>query len=94
MADIFLHQIYYDEASRRSLMPGVIPLDNSKNERPDWFEFWVMLNFLRNNTLQDNAWYGFISPKFKSKTGLSSGDVVQKINTEGANADVLLCAVA
>jgi hypothetical protein len=94
MADIYLHQIYYDDASKGRLLPGFIPLDNSKNERPDWFEFWVMLNFLRHNVLQDDAWYGFVSPKFKEKTGLSAHDVVEKITVEGENADVLLCTVA
>ena len=94
MADIFLHQIYYDEASKGNLLPGFMPLDNSENERPDWFEFWVMLNFLRHNTLQDNAWYGFVSPKFTQKTGLDVQAVVRKISSEGENADVLLCTVA
>lgn len=94
MAEIFLHQIYYDEATKRDLLPGFIPLDNTSNDRPDWFEFWVILNFLRNNTLQENAWYGFVSPKFTHKTGLDANAVVRKITSEGDNADVLLCTVA
>ncbi len=37
MADIYLHQIYYDAASKGNLLPRFIPLDNAKNDRPDGF---------------------------------------------------------
>ena len=94
MAEIFIHQIFYDEASRTKLLPGFLPLDNTRNERPDWFEFPLILNFLRDNALQDDAWYGFVSPKFKHKTGMDAGEVIRKIETEGAHADVLVLAVA
>jgi hypothetical protein len=41
-AAINVFQIFYDDRSRRSLDGGFIPLDNTRNERPDWFEFWVI----------------------------------------------------
>ena len=72
---VSIYQIYYDEASRLKLDPGFIPLDNCANARPDWFEFWVILNFLRNNELQEDTWYGFLSPKFTAKTRLPSHEI-------------------
>ena len=94
MAEIFIHQIFYDEASRAKLLPGFLPLDNMRNERPDWFEFPLILEFLRHNTLQDDAWYGFVSPKFQQKTGMDAQAVIRKIQTQGQNADVLVLTVA
>lgn len=94
MAEIFIHQIFYDEASRAKLLPGFLPLDNTRNERPDWFEFPLILGFLRHNRLRDHAWYGLVSPKFHQKTGMDATRVIQKIQAEGRNADVLVLALA
>jgi len=71
-------------------LPGFIPLDNTKNLRPDWFEFWVILNFLRNNTLENDTWYGFLSPKFQQKTGFNSAFVLDVIERYGDLANVAL----
>ncbi|WP_135622599.1 hypothetical protein [Solemya pervernicosa gill symbiont] len=49
MSNIYIYQIYYDELSKSKLLPEFIPLDNTSNKRPDWFEFLVILNFLREN---------------------------------------------
>jgi hypothetical protein len=68
-------QIYYNETTRLSLDPGFSPLDNTKNERPDWYELWVIRNFLRNNQVSENDWYGFLSPQFGRKTGLTAPHV-------------------
>jgi hypothetical protein len=72
MKNYFIHQIFYDEATRLSNDRGFIQLDNSLNERPDWSEYWPIRNFLRNNTLDEGSYYGFLSPKFKEKTTLES----------------------
>jgi hypothetical protein len=47
----FIYQIYYNIETQKKILPGFIPLDNTKNLRPDWFEFWVILNFLRKRTV-------------------------------------------
>ena len=81
MKKIYIHQIFYDATSRAKIQPGFIPIDNTNSKHSDWFEFWVILNFLRNNTLEEGAWYGFLSPKFFEKTGkkfditMYSGDI-------------------
>ena len=63
-----LYQIYFDEISRKNLDPGFLPLDNSKNERPDWREYWPIRQFLIKESLNENALYGFLSHKFFQKT--------------------------
>ena len=72
------------------LLPGFIPLDNTTNIRPDWFEFWVMLNFLRNNNLENDTWYGFLSPKFYEKTGFDSEYVFGLLKNYGTEGNVAL----
>ena len=62
-----IFQIYYDEETKKSLSPGLIPLDNVGGDK-DWYEFTPIINFLNANELKDGAWYGFVSPKFFEKT--------------------------
>lgn len=70
-------QIFYDEPTKATIDPGFLSLDNTTNARPDWYEFWVLLQFLLQHDLKDDHWYGFLSPKFKYKTGLTSANVYE-----------------
>ena len=90
MNKIFIHQIFYNAETRAGVAPEFIPLDNEKNEHPDWFEFWVMLNFLRSNSLEEDAWYGFLSPKFEGKAGVAPSLVIKTLETYGEKAEVAL----
>ncbi len=85
-----IYQIYYSEATRRSLDPGFIPLDNSANERPDWREYWPIRNYLRRTDLEADRFYGFLSPKFGSKTNLDAARVHQFLGTRAEATDVVL----
>jgi hypothetical protein len=87
---VFVYQIFYNEESREALDPGFIPLDNTKNERPDWYEFWVIRTFLKEHPLREDAWYGFLSPKFVQKTGVRSASLLQALEMVQANADIVL----
>jgi hypothetical protein len=88
MQAVHIHQIYY--SPQQELDPGFKPLDNTANLRPDWFEYWPMRNFLLRETLDDNAFYGFLSPRFKQKTNLDAAAVSQFIARCGPNTDVVL----
>jgi hypothetical protein len=90
MPPFHVFQIYYNEATRLSLDPGYLPLDNTRNERPDWYELWVIRNFLRNNPLSENDWYGFLSPQFKGKTGLTAQHVYRFLEVSKDRAQVAL----
>jgi len=90
MADARIHQIFYDQKTRDALDPGFVPLDNLANERPDWREYWPMREFLLGETLAEDCYYGFLSPKFRQKTGLGSEQVREFIEREAGGADVVL----
>lgn len=86
----FIHQIFYDEASRRQLSPEFLPLDNSASPHPDWFELWPMRQYLMTQPLQEDAWYGFLSPKFTRKFGLPADQLLGILDQARAHEDVLL----
>lgn len=90
MSQIFLYQIFYDADTYKKLDLGFIPLDNSINSRPDWFEFWPILNFLRSNVLTEGAWYGFFSPKFNEKTGQNASKINAILDKYDTAANVAL----
>jgi hypothetical protein len=85
-----LHLIAYDQASRDAIAPGWLVLDNQANPRPDWFEYWPIREYLRTQPLDDDAFYGFFSPKFSAKTGLSHAQTLDFVQQHAATADVLL----
>jgi hypothetical protein len=65
-------------------------LDNSGNERPDWYEYWPIRKFLLNEKLDESAFYGFLSPKFKLKTNLSAAQVRDFIQASAPATEVAL----
>jgi hypothetical protein len=81
--NIRIYQIFYDRQSREALDPEAIPLDNTAGP-PDWFEFWPILNFLRHTELEDDTFYGFLSPSFSAKTGFSLAEVKSIVAREQA----------
>ena len=89
-APIHLHQIAYSPATRDALQPGFTLLDNVANPRPDWYEYWPIRRFLLEQALDDEAFYGFFSPKFCAKTGLTHEAVQRFVMQHEAAADVLL----
>jgi hypothetical protein len=85
-----IYQILNHYTSRQELDPGFEVLDNSADERPDWFEYWPIRKFLLNEALDENAFYGFLSPKFNLKTSLSSAAVSEFIVAADSTAEVVL----
>jgi hypothetical protein len=90
MSALHLFQILNHYTASHELDPGFDVLDNSANERPDWYEYWPIRNYLLNHSLDDGAFYGFLSPRFKHKTNLSEAEVREFIQDAGATADVVL----
>lgn len=87
---VHLHQIAYSEATLASVEPDYLVLDNLGNERPDWREYWPMRRFLTGQPLDDEAFYGFFSPKFRAKTNLAHAEVTAFVQARAAQADVIL----
>ncbi len=85
-----IYQILTPYVSRQDLDPGFEVLDNAANERPDWFEYWPIRQYLVNEALDESAYYGFLSPKFKLKTGLTAAMVREFILACDHSLDVIL----
>ena len=85
-----LFQIRSHYTAPQDLDPGFGVLDNSANERPDWYEYWPIRKYLLNETLDENAFYGFLSPKFKHKTNLSAAQARDFIAASDGATDVVL----
>lgn len=81
-------QVFYNDSTRASLDPDFEPLDNSANERPDWYEYWPMRSYFRTNALDQSAYYGFFSPLFYEKTRLRGSEVIEFARQAG-EAEVL-----
>jgi hypothetical protein len=90
MHAMHIYQILNHYTSRQELDPGFKVLDNSANERPDWFEYWPIRRFLLNEALDEEAFYGFLSPKFKLKTSLSADAVRESVLAADPATDVIL----
>jgi len=85
-----IYQIVYNDEVIPNLDPGFARLDNTKNLRPDWREYWPIRNYLKNSTLDESIYYGFFSPKFSEKTGLSSSEVYSFVESVPDFYDVIL----
>jgi len=84
-----IYQIFYSEETKKSCDSGFLPLDNIDNLRPDWREYWPIRNYLLNNSLNEDDFYGFFSWKFKAKTGLSSDECFEFIRSQSQDTDVI-----
>ena len=87
---VHLFQIAHSQATYDVVEPGYRVLDNRANERSDWYEYWPIRKYLLTETLDDTAFYGFFSPRFREKTNLSHAAVLDFVNAHAASADVVL----
>jgi hypothetical protein len=86
---VALYQIAWSDAVLAHIEPGYGILDNRHDNRHDWREYWPMRKFLLSQPLDDDTYYGFFSPKFMSKTGLSWQSVVDYVVAAPDGTDVL-----
>ena len=86
---VALYQIAWSDAVLAQIEPGYGILDNRFDNRHDWREYWPMRKFLLSQPLDDDTYYGFFSPKFASKTGLSWQAVVDFVASAPDGTDVL-----
>lgn len=94
MSVAHVYQVFYDEPSRRALDPEFLPLDNSQGARADWFEFWPIRQYLRANALNETDWYGFLSPRFRAKTGIDAARLRAFVDFSSGRSDVALVTAA
>ena len=82
-----LFQIAWSPQTLAGLDPGFEVIDNLANPRPDWREYAPIRRFLLTQPLDEGTHYGFFSPRFGSKTGLSAATARRFV--EGSDADVV-----
>lgn len=92
MENIEIRHIFYDEETLSQTPSSFIPLDNVDGDK-SWYEFWPILNFLKNTKLEENIFYGFFSPSFTLKTMFSSENVINALRNN-INKDVVLFSLA
>ena len=85
-----IYQIFYDHKSRELVSPLFLPLDNTENLRPDWYEFWPIRKSVAKIQMHENAFYGFLSPNFSLKTGYSPAEVLDTVKSISDHIDVIL----
>ncbi len=90
MHDLKLYTIVYSSESYSHVEPGFLVLDNRENLRPDWREYWPIRNYLLNEQLEEHCYYGFFSPKFHQKTGISCQQVKDFVQIYQGQYDVFL----
>ncbi len=87
-----IFQIAYNESSLAEVQrSGFLLLDNLANERPDWYEYWPIRNYLLSHALQEDAWYGFFSPKFTDKTAMGWNDIRAFIEKSTRDKEIDVC---
>lgn len=89
MRHIKLHQIAYSEQILANIESGYLALDITDNPRADWREYYPIRSFLLNERLDEECYYGFFSPKFQAKTGLSHSQAIAFIQAAPAGTDVI-----
>lgn len=72
---VHLFHIGYSIETMEMLPSGFKFLDNLANNRSDWFESWPIRDYLNSHVLDEEAYYGFFSPRFFLKTGQTANDL-------------------
>lgn len=85
-----LHQICYSNETAQNIPAQFLALENLNNNRPDWREYWPIRQYLLNHSLEDDVFYGFLSPRFTYKTGLDFEKIRNFVHQHGRENDVLI----
>lgn len=86
---VHLFHIAYNAKTLQEMPAGYTALDNLDSARNDWREYWPIRNFLLREVLDEDAYYGFFSPRFVEKVGLTHAQVSDFVRAAGAATDVV-----
>jgi hypothetical protein len=89
MPEIKLYHIAYSQKTLENVAPGYLALNNLNSPHNDWREYWPMRSFLLRENLSEDCFYGFFSPRFQEKTGLSYEQTINFIASSPAATDVV-----
>lgn len=87
--NVRIFQIFYDAKTRGLVDSRFTPFDNSRNERPDWCEYWCFRAIwqAQRASMEPGDFLGIFSPRFREKTGLSAQEVHDAI--QASNKSVI-----
>lgn len=88
MRPLHLFHIAYNAETTQNLPAGHRLLDNVNSARNDWREYWPIRNFLLSEPLDEEAYYGFLSPRFRDKVGLDHA-AIRTVVDAAQDADVI-----
>jgi hypothetical protein len=88
--NIKVFQIYFKPELEVHCDPAFTPLDNTSNPRPELREWDVWDREYENIVKQDLDYWGFVSWKFREKTGLTGQQVFDFINANPGQDAYLL----
>jgi hypothetical protein len=89
MKKVNLYHIAHSPQTLQEIGLGYKLLNNVNSDRNDWREYWPIRHFLLKEKLDDNSYYGFFSPRFKEKTGLTYAQVNTFIQEASIDIDVI-----
>ena len=90
VCEVNLYHIAYSLQTLQDVGLGYKILTNVGSDRNDWREYWPIRKFLLEEELVDECYYGFFSPRFQEKTGLSQSQVVTFVQEASFDTDVIL----
>lgn len=85
-----LYHIAYSPKTLLEVAPGYEILNNVDSPRNDWREYWPIRRFLLEQKIHGQSYYGFFSPRFFEKTGLSCAQVAAFVRSAQTDTDVIL----
>lgn len=89
MNKVNLYQIAYSTETLQHIPFGYGVLNNLNSSRNDWREYWPIRNFLQKEPLDDSDYYGFFSPRFQEKTGLTYSQVIEYVLQNSSDTDLI-----
>lgn len=89
MNQVNLYHIAYSPETLQQVPSGYGVLNNLDSERNDWREYWPIRRFLLEETLDDDSYYGFFSPRFQEKVGLTHAQVTGFVQSASPDADLV-----
>jgi len=84
-----LFEICYEPGMKNASVSGFKLIGDRNNSRPEWYEYWHIRGFLGSENLKPDTFYGFFSPKFGEKTGMTSVDV-KTFAEQSSDSDIIL----
>jgi hypothetical protein len=88
MTRILLYQIAYSDETWNAVPKNFFALDNRANQRPDWAEYWSIRRFLQNEVLDENAFYGFVSPRLTEKLLCTPNEIFEFVASVSDDVEV------